>query len=156
MQSYARHSPIIFFAFVLLYTFVSFSWKKTVTEQCYKWIVYLYDPFHGQSMRIDTRIQTRAYPFSNISLRWFSIINSPIIVSLIFFIFLFFFSYPFREFYSPIGMYINVYVYIHIYIYIYTGIYIHIYNLSSQENTLYSLIIIIIIIEILFFFSCDS
>ena len=34
-----------------------------MTEQCYKWIVYLYDPFHGQSMRIDTRIQTRAYPF---------------------------------------------------------------------------------------------
>ena len=140
--------PYYFFSFRFLVYFRLFFLEKDRDRT----IVYLYDPFHGQSMRIDTRIQTRAYPFSNISLRWFSIINSPIIVSLIFFFFFFFFSYPFREFYSPIGMYI--YVYIYIYIHIYTGVYIC--NLSSQENTLYSSIIIIIIIIEILSFSCDS
>ena len=79
--------PYYFFSFRFLVYFRLFFLEKDRDRT----IVYLYDPFHGQSMRIDTRIQTRAYPFSNISLRWFSIINSPIIVSLYLLLLLLFF-----------------------------------------------------------------
>ena len=127
MQSYyTRHSPkssphSFSFFFFFVYFLFFFLEKELCDKTMLRMDRVIHDPFHGQSMRIDTRIQTRAYPFSNISLRWFfSIINSPI-VSLSFF----FFSYPFGKSYSPIGMYI--------YIYIYTRIYVHTISYISKE-----------------------
>lgn len=106
---------------LLIFVFVYFLFLKFFFfgKDCDKTI-------HGQSMRIDTRIQIRAYSFSNISLRWFSIIlNSVVFLFLIR-------SYSLRSVYKYIYVCVCVCMYVHIYIYTYihTHTHTHIYKFS--------------------------